>query len=85
MTKIHLKTKQNEKPVKVNNQEMLKFDRTEFDADAKSLNEEHFWPGYWWGKSEGLKEVEGGGTIQDLLEEGWWKWSTFSCKGFWKP
>ena len=28
--------------------------------------------------------MEGGGTIQDLLEEGWWKWSTFSCKGFWR-
>ena len=46
MTKIHLKEEKNEKPVKVNNQEMLKFDRTEVDADAKSLNEEHFWPGY---------------------------------------
>ena len=34
------KTKQNDKAVKVNNQEMLNVDRTEGDADDKSPNRE---------------------------------------------
>ena len=35
-----VKIKQNEKAVKVDNQEMLTGDRTEVDADGKSLNDE---------------------------------------------
>ena len=46
------KTKQNEKATKVNNQEMLNVDRSEVDADFKSLNEETFWSGYWLGRTE---------------------------------